>query len=524
MQAANQQEERGDLDEALKLYRRAYELASKDRAMASVAREIELILRDLEAQSQGMVGEGTSWRKVGDTLHEHRPQTPQEGRSPMREVLEEDEGPSAHSRRQKSFWKSALKGLLVVLLIGLISVGGWYAYSNWQANARNSQIAAATAQAAPWFTVTAQAQATAVALSTQEAEVTEQAGATATAIVSEHVTMTAQASSTRQAQERAATATARALIQAATGTSLARAKATAQAMVAEAQKEATSQAATAVAQAQSTSRAATAAAQARATSRAATVAARSRATSQAATAIARSMQRPGLLMDFEQAQTWRRGDEPYGRFERSTERARSGDYSARLSYDFPAVNNNYVVFLARPPLPISDHPTGLTAWVYGNNSGHFLNVWIRDSAGEVRQYTFGRIRHNGWQRMTAWFDDNRGWPNGHISGPDNGVLDFPVRFYAFVLDGVPDGQASSGTIYIDEVFVTTQPLPTPTQPPPAPPPRSATTRSALLPGAPTLSQVLRTVGMLGFGLLAGLLLIVEEPQRSFRRRKKSRKS
>jgi hypothetical protein len=53
--------------------------------------------------------------------------------------------------------------------------------------------------------------------------------------------------------------------------------------------------------------------------------------------------------------------------------------------------------------------------------------------------------------MRAVLDDSAGWPNGHIDGTDNGVLDYPAWLYALVLDGVPDGTASSGTIYLDDI-------------------------------------------------------------------------
>lgn len=224
--------------------------------------------------------------------------------------------------------------------------------------------------------------------------------------------------------------------------------------------------------------------------------------------------RPGLIFDFEQELVWRRGDEPYGQFDRSTEQAKAGSYSGRLRYDFPAVSNNYVVFLARPAMALPGRPTGLVAWVYGDGYGHYLNAWVQDAASEVRSYTFGRITHQGWQQMTAWFDEQRGWPNVHIRGTDNGVIDYPAYFYAFVLDGVPDGHASTGVIYLDEVFVTYEAIPKPTptpMPPPPPPTPTATTRGALLPDIPSVAQTARVGGMLSFGFLLGLLLVIEKP-------------
>jgi len=193
--------------------------------------------------------------------------------------------------------------------------------------------------------------------------------------------------------------------------------------------------------------------------------------------MASPLETPGLILSFERQQTWQRGDQPYGQFERSTEQVYEGSFSGRLRYDFPAVPDEFVVFVAKPPVPISGQPNGLTAWVHGNGSGHFLNLWIRDAAGEVRQYTFGQIAHQGWRQMTAWFDNQRGWPNINVSGPDNGTLDYPVSLYAIVLDALPHGQASSGVIYLDKVTISqqvagvpgpTSPTPGPVLPPPAP--------------------------------------------------------
>lgn len=114
---------------------------------------------------------------------------------------------------------------------------------------------------------------------------------------------------------------------------------------------------------------------------------------------------------------------------------------------------NYVAFLARPPIAMVGQSDAITAWVNGDGSGHFLNAWVQGSDGEVRSYTFGRIDHQGWQRMSAALDDSAGWPNGHISGTDNGALDYPARLYGLILDGVPDGVASQGTIYLDDIAV-----------------------------------------------------------------------
>ena len=42
------------------------------------------------------------------------------------------------------------------------------------------------------------------------------------------------------------------------------------------------------------------------------------------------------------------------------------------------------------------------------------------------------------------------------AAPDSGKLSFPISLSALVLDGVPDGAASKGTIYIDDLSTAEQ--------------------------------------------------------------------
>ncbi len=53
----------------------------------------------------------------------------------------------------------------------------------------------------------------------------------------------------------------------------------------------------------------------------------------------------GLPMGFESFGTWRRGNQDNGTFTQSGEQAHSGGSSAKLSYNFPSADNDYVVFL-----------------------------------------------------------------------------------------------------------------------------------------------------------------------------------
>ena len=157
----------------------------------------------------------------------------------------------------------------------------------------------------------------------------------------------------------------------------------------------------------------------------------------------------GPIADFEQFGTWKRGDEPFGTFVQAAEAFHSGMFSGRLNYSFPTPGNDYVVFMRN--IPMGGMGQAITAWVYGDNSGHYLNCWVKDSAGEVWSFPFGRIQHVGWQLMSAPLNVLGAWPTGHISGPANGVLDYPINFYALVLDDAPDTYSGSGVIYIDDL-------------------------------------------------------------------------
>ena len=157
----------------------------------------------------------------------------------------------------------------------------------------------------------------------------------------------------------------------------------------------------------------------------------------------------GVFQGFETDSVWKRGDEPNGELNRSSEQVHSGRFAGRLDYNFPTGSNDYVVFLQNHLL--ADTPKAMTVWVYGDGAGHFLNVWFKDAAGQTWQMSFGPVKHTGWQQMTAVLDPAQPWPSGHISGPNNGVIDYPIRFQGIVLDDGSDSFTGRGTIYIDDM-------------------------------------------------------------------------
>ena len=113
----------------------------------------------------------------------------------------------------------------------------------------------------------------------------------------------------------------------------------------------------------------------------------------------------GVVLDFESETAWRRGTQPYGDLTRVTDPVHSGAYSAKLAYNFPAVKDNFVVFQARPAIPIAGQPAALYAWVYGDSSGHMLNAWLGIRKPPGAAVYLWPIKHQGWLQMTAPLDD-----------------------------------------------------------------------------------------------------------------------
>jgi TolB protein len=159
------------------------------------------------------------------------------------------------------------------------------------------------------------------------------------------------------------------------------------------------------------------------------------------------------LTGFERWGDWRRGNEAWGTFTQSAEQSTAGQYAGKFIYDFPTVDNNYVVF--RQSINISMHPDALRIQVYGDGATHFLNAWVQDANNQLWQFTFGRINHTGWQTMWAPLDLSLGWPNQAIGNTRATELAYPVRLAALVLDGHTSEQAFQGVIYVDDLEAVT---------------------------------------------------------------------
>ena len=158
---------------------------------------------------------------------------------------------------------------------------------------------------------------------------------------------------------------------------------------------------------------------------------------------------PGAIVTFEQMGTWQRGDQPYGELSQTQEQVYGGSYAAKLTYNFPGTGDDFVVFSQARSL--ASTPNMFSAWVYGDGSGQFLNLWIQDAQNEVWSVHLGRVGTAGWKQMSGSLVPGKPWPDGHVSGPDNGVVDYPVKFSALVLDR-PDVGPQTGRIYIDDIL------------------------------------------------------------------------
>lgn len=162
------------------------------------------------------------------------------------------------------------------------------------------------------------------------------------------------------------------------------------------------------------------------------------------------------VIDFENFGVWIRGDQANGRLSPTTVTRHSGQGAAQLSYQFVTEQNDYVVFRRDRAAPIPGSPYAIGAWVYGDNSGHTLKLWLRDSQNEVLQFTLGSVGPEQWRFLQTQIDGSvPEWDR--ITTGGNGRLDMPARMQAIVLDDAPDQRLSSGTIYLDDITVLSGP-------------------------------------------------------------------
>ncbi|GAB4122286.1 MAG: hypothetical protein Fur005_39980 [Roseiflexaceae bacterium] len=163
-----------------------------------------------------------------------------------------------------------------------------------------------------------------------------------------------------------------------------------------------------------------------------------------------------VAIDFEEFGVWMRGDQPNGRFSATNSMVHAGRGAGALTYNFPGTSNDYVVFRRAPAAPLPGTPSAVGVWVYGDNSGHLLKLWLRDSEGEILQYTLGAVGSTAWRLMQASLSTPvQSWDR--ITSNGNGKLDFPIRLEAIVLDDSTNSAMGSGQIILDDVTAASGP-------------------------------------------------------------------
>ncbi len=155
-----------------------------------------------------------------------------------------------------------------------------------------------------------------------------------------------------------------------------------------------------------------------------------------------------IFTTFESFGTWTRGDQANGTFSQSSDQKHGGNSSGKLNYQFSLSTNDFVVFWQK--ISLSGNPTSLSAWVYGDNSNHYFNIWIEDSTATAWQIPMGTINSIGWKRYTGQINMNQGWPFQKLWGSAT-TITYPVKFYGVTLDDAPDSFTGSGTVYFDDL-------------------------------------------------------------------------
>jgi hypothetical protein len=172
------------------------------------------------------------------------------------------------------------------------------------------------------------------------------------------------------------------------------------------------------------------------------------------------------LMRFNADYDWRVWQSTSGHttFQTQPERADAANRVCRIAYDFIGVRPNerpeHVV--AHTDLIVAAKPLKVAFRLFGDAQGHRLSFVFLDAKGEVFEFPEPMaIDWVGWQTRSISVETfPKDW--GHWSG--DGVPDYPLRGFGFVLTAPRTGYRGKGIIEIDDVEITSQP--------PRPPPSS----------------------------------------------------
>ncbi len=133
----------------------------------------------------------------------------------------------------------------------------------------------------------------------------------------------------------------------------------------------------------------------------------------------------------------------------TTAQVHGGAAAAQITYQFTSGDNDYVAFPRSADTPLPMHTTRLGLWVYGDGSGHMLQIRVMDEQNEVLQFRLGYVGTPGWQFLSTSLTGEVELGNRITGG--NGQLDGALRLKELIVDDDPNTATGTGTIYIDDL-------------------------------------------------------------------------
>jgi len=181
------------------------------------------------------------------------------------------------------------------------------------------------------------------------------------------------------------------------------------------------------------------------------------------TAKAGNRERETALMRFNADYDWRVWQSTAGHttFATRPERAEAENRVCRIAYEMVGVKPNerpeHVV--AHTDLTTAGRPLRVAFRVFGDAEGHRLSFIFLDAKGEIFEFPEPvTVDWKGWRRVEKAVETfPEGW--GHWSG--DGVADYPLRAFGFVLTAPSNDYKGRGILEIDDVEVASEPAAAP---------------------------------------------------------------
>ncbi|MEM9773250.1 MAG: serine/threonine-protein kinase [Chloroflexota bacterium] len=155
----------------------------------------------------------------------------------------------------------------------------------------------------------------------------------------------------------------------------------------------------------------------------------------------------GLPIRFENDDVWSVEGNAAGEIFVSSEQAFDGDFSGQINYEFSSDENETLTLVQINPM--SGRPDTFSVRVYGDGSGHQLLALLLDANQQTWQIPLGTIDH---EDRWAFMSGNLGSNNRiALTQTNDGVLDYPLEFYALQISDLTDESEGAGTVFVDDV-------------------------------------------------------------------------